>query len=525
MLAMSDEERAAQVLMIGWPTVEPTAELMRWIRERNVGAVKIFGWNGTDVPALAASIGHMQSSAVQQGIGLPLLTATDQEGGWVRHIKDVTSLTPGNMAIGASGLAYDAYRSGELIAEELRMMGVNMNLAPTVDVYTNPEAHVIGPRAFSDNPQQSGLLGAAFYRGHQAQGVIATGKHFPGHGAAAGDSHLLLPTVDISMNELWERDLLPFRMLIKEGIPALLSGHLSFPHIADNATPASFSYYFNQTILREQLEFNGIIVTDDLYMYGAVDYGQQYGEDIAGLVVRALRSGSDMVMLSKTPDFNGEIWHTLLSTYQNDAEFRETVNTSVIRIIRLKLQYLHNPDVRVPLQPDPSGLHASMPSEDTRQFFLEQAARSVTLLGDRLLPLDSNSRTLLVGHNAAFFRVGYEFLPQAAEYRFQNRYFYFSNSRDREAVRQMAPYYDQIIFALSDPNSAQVLEELGEHRDKIIVFSLLSPIYLMDMPWVHSGVAVYGWTDDSARAGFSVITGQMEAGGQLPLRRLIRSEE
>ncbi|AFG36886.1 glycoside hydrolase family 3 protein [Spirochaeta africana] len=518
---MSDYERAAQVLMIGWPTVDPSDELMRWIRERNVGSIKIFGWNGNDVPALARSIGQMQAAALEQGVGIPLITSTDQEGGWVRHIKDLTSITPGNMAIGASGLAYDAYQSGYHIAHELRLMGVNMNLAPTVDVYTHPEAHVIGPRAFSDDPVQTGLLGTAFYHGHRDQQVIATGKHYPGHGGVAGDSHLMLPSIDIPMEELWERDLLPFRMLINEGIPALLSGHLSFPAITGDDTPASFSAFFNRQLLREELGFDGIIITDDLYMYGAVDYGHQYGEDIADLVVRAIRSGNDMVMLSRTPDFNGRIWHTLLNTYRQDPEFQSILDDAVRRILRVKLTYLHDPETRVPLIPEYTELHTSMPSPETRKFFQEQAARGTTLLGDRLLPLDGSERVLLAGHNAAFFRIGREFFPNAEEFRFQTRYFYFSSARDRERMRELAPHYDRIIFALGDLNSAQVLAEIEEYQDAVIVFSLLSPIYLLDKPWVHSGVAVYGWFDDSVRAGFSILTGSTEAGGSLPIQNLM----
>ncbi|MFW5801255.1 MAG: glycoside hydrolase family 3 protein [Spirochaeta sp.] len=523
--SMSDEERLAQLLMIGWPTVEPTSEIMRWIRERNIGAVKIFGWNGNDVPSLARAIGQMQTAAVEQGIGIPLFTSTDQEGGWVRHIKDITSVTPGNMAIGASGLTHDAYQSGYYIAQELRYIGINMNLAPTVDVYTNPEAHVIGPRAFSDNPLQTALLGSAFFQGHRAQGVISTAKHFPGHGGAPGDSHLMLPTVDIPMEQLWERDLLPFRMLIQEGIPALLGGHLSFPEVTGDETPASFSPYFNRTLLREEMGFEGIIITDDLYMYGAIDYGNQHGENVADLVIRAIRAGNDMVMLSKTPEFNGQIWTAMYRTYQSDEEFRNDVDNAVRRILKVKLGYLHDPDTRVPLVPDTEELHQSIPSEATQKFFQEQAARGTTLLGERLLPVDEEQRILLAGHNYAFFQVGREFFPEADEYRFQNRYFYFSSANDRTRMRELAADYDIIIYALGDVNSAQVLAELEDYQEKIVILSLLSPVYLLNLPWVHSGVAVYGWTDNSVRAGFSVLTGASEAFGSLPIQSLMEGRE
>ncbi|MFW5812264.1 MAG: glycoside hydrolase family 3 N-terminal domain-containing protein, partial [Alkalispirochaetaceae bacterium] len=195
MRSMSDEEMVGQLFLVGWPTTEPTPELMRWIRERNIGGIKIFGWNGNDLPTLASAISEMQNASLATPNGIPLFTATDQEGGWVRHVKDGTSLTPGNMAIGASGLPYDAYQSARLIGRELRALGINMNFAPTVDVYVNPEAHVIGPRAFSSDPVETALLSVAYYRGLEEQRVIATAKHFPGHGNATGDSHGVLPVL------------------------------------------------------------------------------------------------------------------------------------------------------------------------------------------------------------------------------------------------------------------------------------------------------------------------------------------
>ena len=130
MADMSDEERVAQLLMVSWAAEEPTPEVMRWIRERNIGGVKVFGWNGENLTTLAEAIDEMQQVSIATENGIPLFTATDQEGGWVRHVKDGTSVTPGNMAIGAGGLPYDALMTGRYIGLELRALGINMNFAP-----------------------------------------------------------------------------------------------------------------------------------------------------------------------------------------------------------------------------------------------------------------------------------------------------------------------------------------------------------------------------------------------------------
>ncbi len=125
-----------------------------------------------------------------------------------------------------------------------------MNFAPTVDVYANPDAHVIGPRAFSSDPVLTGILGIAYFKGMVEAGVIPTAKHFPGHGNADIDSHGALPILYDSLETLWKRDLVPYRLLISENIPAILSGHLSFPRITGNKQPSSLSPFFGIELLR-----------------------------------------------------------------------------------------------------------------------------------------------------------------------------------------------------------------------------------------------------------------------------------
>jgi beta-N-acetylhexosaminidase len=187
--AMTEEQLLGQVFLLGWSSEHAQGAIVDWITQRNLGGVKIFGWNGNKIDRLAGTISTLQTYAMDETLGIPLFTATDQEGGWVRHVKDTTSITPGNMSLGASGLPIDSYLSGYYIGLEMRAIGINMNFAPTVDVYVNPEAHVIGPRAFSSDPRVAASLGLAFFKGMDRTRVISTAKHFPGHGNARGDSH------------------------------------------------------------------------------------------------------------------------------------------------------------------------------------------------------------------------------------------------------------------------------------------------------------------------------------------------
>ncbi|MEX2442356.1 MAG: glycoside hydrolase family 3 protein [Alkalispirochaeta sp.] len=515
---MTDEERVAQLLMVSWATPEPTPEVMRWIRERNIGGVKVFGWNGENLTTLAEAINEMQRASIDTDNGIPLFTATDQEGGWVRHVKDGTSVTPGNMAIGAGGLPYDALMTGRYIGLELRALGINMNFAPTVDVYRNPDAHVIGPRAFSSDARQTGILGVAYYRGLEETGVIATAKHFPGHGNAGGDSHGMLPVINDDFQTLWEVDMLPFRMLIRDGVPAVLSGHLSFPQVTGDLAPASISPYFKQNVLRDQLSFEGIVITDDLHMGGALEYGAAQGWSFDEVVMRAVEVGNDIVMFSQTPEFDGPIWNTLIDAYRSDATFRRRVDESVRRILRLKLTYLR-PDWRVPLQPDVAAIRSVMRTEEAQSFFLDQAGRSVTVVVDDGLPLSPSTagRVLLVGNDPEFLRSGRAVFPGADTMRFENRGFYSSSQSDRRRFAAAAHRYDTVIFLLSDPASVEILQAGADSAESITVYSILTPIYFAELPWIQRGIAAYGWGRESYESGFSALVGRTPAPGQLPI--------
>jgi beta-N-acetylhexosaminidase len=517
---MSPEELLAQTLLVGWEGEDPSRAVTSWIRATNLGGVKVFGWNGIDLPRLGRAIGNMQRLAGEHRLGIPLFTATDQEGGWVRHVKGTgdltTSITAGNMALGASALPSDSYWTGYYIGSELRALGINMNFAPTVDVYVNPEAHVIGPRAFSSDPVQTGILGVAFYHGLEETRVISTAKHFPGHGNAAGDSHGVLPVLNESLTELSERDLIPFRFLIREGVPAILSGHLSFPNIDVDGRPASLSRYFKKDVLRDQLNFRGIVITDDLYMQGAWEYDSDWR--IEDIVVEALKAGSDIVLLSRTPEADGPLWRSLRQAYEDDAGFADQIKGAVRNILQVKMDYL-KPEDRVPLEPSTQSISAYIQERERAVFFLDQAGRSVTVFRQEDLPIlpGEAGRTLLVSKDPTFLRIGREFFPNAEALRVSSRAFYSSSRADRERYASASSRYDTIIFGISDPNTIEVLEAGREANSTLVAFSTLTPIYLYELPWVENSLAVFGWGEDSVRAGFAALTGAIPALGHNPI--------
>ncbi|MCL2759903.1 MAG: glycoside hydrolase family 3 protein [Treponema sp.] len=512
-IAMTDEQALAQLFMLGWVGEDPSPLIMDWVRQRQIGGIKIFGWNTSDTQRLARAVGQLQRASITGNYNIPLFVATDQEGGWIRHIKGNTSETPGNMAIGASGYPRDAYLSGYYIGKELALLGVNMNFAPTVDLFTNRDSVLIGPRAFGSDPVRTGILGAAFVRGQLAAGVIPTAKHYPGHGDTELDSHGVLPRIEIAYDTLWNRELVPYRMLVSENLPAIMSGHLAFPLTEGGSTPASLSSYFLRTVLRERIGFNGIIITDDLNMIGATSYLR----NMSRTAKQAITAGNDIIMFSNTPFLNDQIWTFLLQSMREEEDFRQIVRASARRILEVKLTYLRGPG-SVPYIPDSAKIAAGIPDPEGSAFFLNLAARSVTIVkpvpSSSVFPLtrENSGRVLLAGRFADFFSYGRAAFPGAVTYR-------YSASTEISDFAAYARNVDTIIFCLSDNSDLRLLRSLQQLNKKVIVLSILSPVHIESVPWVTGAVAVYSYAPESFAAGFSAIIGRIPAQGVLPYDR------
>jgi beta-N-acetylhexosaminidase len=505
---LGDEELLGQCFMAGYLGQQPPPELLGWIR-RGLGGVKIFTRNVDTLEELAGAIRRMQDEASRTRLGIPLFVSTDQEGGWVRHVKAGTSDTPGNIALGASGLPRDALLTGYYIGRELAGLGINMNFAPTIDVYSNPSAAVIGPRAFSSDPKATALLALAWYRGLESSGVICTAKHYPGHGHADRDSHGSLPVVPIGFQELWERELLPYRILIPEGLPAIMTGHLAFPRVLGDLTPSSRSPFLVGELLRGRLGFDGLVITDDMEMTGALGPGV----DTPKACLEALRAGSDVVLVSHTPELQQRTWDYLLARLRADPAFRAGLRESARRVLRLKTRlYLTG---GFPLQPSA----ASGPVAGAREFFAESALRSATLVRGERLPYEPRpgERLLLAGQFEEFLAQGRKRFPRAETLSFSYLPFYRALAQDKARLRQAAGAYDTIIFCLANYNSLEVLRDLEALAPRILVISALSPVHLREVPWVRTAVAVYGTGPVSFAGGFAVLAGDFPAEGRLPV--------
>ena len=509
---MDNSDLLGQVLMLGYMGETASDTILHWITEHKIGGIKVFGWNANDLNILSKTITDMQRAAVDSTLEIPLFIATDQEGGWVRHIKGETSITPGNLAIGASGLPYDAYMTGYLIGMELKALGINMNFAPTVDVYLNPLADVIGPRAFSQDPVQTGILGSAFMKGQDKAGVISTAKHYPGHGNAEEDSHGTLPVIQSTKIFLENHDLIPYKMMIQEGLPAVMVGHLAYPQISGDMTPASLSSFFLRDILRSELGYRGLIITDDLVMQGA----HAGNLSLAEVCEQSLRAGSDILLVSRNPENHKKIWDHLLALMEQDADFQKIVEQACRQVILKKIEYLKRDD-SVPLFPKESDPRLAIPAEGGKSFFFSQAVRSTTLIRKEKIPIGDSSDILIAGMFSQYRSQGLEFFPGAETMRIP---YSFDTAEKWQIINELlrrAEYFETVIFSLSRYQDLRILKELSDLKDKIIVMSSLTPVYINETPWVKDAVAVYGTGWESFAAGFGAIRGDFTASGHLPI--------
>lgn len=509
--ALSPEQRLAQLFMIAYTGTRPGPVVQSWFARQGLGGVKVFGWNAEDTVVLAAAIRELYRLADATALQIPPFIATDQEGGWIRHVKGNTSITPGNMAIGATGSASDSFRSAYYIGLELAALGINMNFGPTVDLAIRPDSRIIGSRAFAADPMESAILSAAWSRGMQKAGILATAKHFPGHGDTELDSHGVLPVIYIDEATLVTRDLLPYRLLIAEGIPAIMSGHLAYPKISGDREPASLSPVLVKRLLRETLGFDGLVITDDLMMSGAATPG-----GMPETVERAKRAGNDIIMLSRELESDSAVWRRLLQLYQTDRTLADNIDRSVRRVLRAKVDYFL-PAGRQAILPA-ANAEAQLRTPESKQFFLEHAFRSATVLNERIFrTLPAESGILFAGQFGDFFNAALARYPGAATFRFGYTPTERADQAELAAFRGRLSGIRTVVISVANAASMAYVRAALDAGKQVYLVSVLSPYFVFDFMEFVPGVAVYSFAAESYTAAIAVLAGDFKALGRLPL--------
>lgn len=314
------------IVSVDGTTMSPYTE--RAIQDRNVGGVLLFGSNMQSEVQVRSLTDSMQDAAMGSEPAVPLLVAVDQEGGPVSNAPWV-SPQPSAAEVGAGGDPTVARRIARTMGRELLQAGVNTDFAPVVD--TGGGA-AIGNRSYGDDPALVGRMGAAAVEGFREAGIISAAKHFPNHGPATADSHTGRPVVRHDMQTVREYDLPPFRETIQAGVPMVMVAHLVYPAI-DPDLPASLSPDA-LGMLREELGFGGVIVTDDLSMEAATR-----GGTVSGAAVEAASAGADAMILSGTAAEQEAAYEAVIRAVESGEIPRETVYESAERILDMKRRY------------------------------------------------------------------------------------------------------------------------------------------------------------------------------------------
>ena len=276
-----------QLFMVGIPHPTLDNATRALLQELRPSGIILFRRNYTGPAALAVLCTELHSLFASHR----LLVALDHEGGRVHRVSPPFTHFPPAMRIGQTGSVTLAYQVGLAMGHELRRVGIDLDFAPVLDVLTNPANTVIGDRAFSSDPYQVALFGRALIRGLRESGVIPCGKHFPGHGGTWMDSHEDLPQDDRDQEELGRIDMYPFQQAISEGIDMLMTAHIRYPAL-DPELPATISPKIITGLLRHQMHYEGVVVTDDLEMGAVVRHST-----VAQTVLNALNAGADMMLV------------------------------------------------------------------------------------------------------------------------------------------------------------------------------------------------------------------------------------
>ena len=493
------------------------------VQKYHLGGVIYFAWTDSvqNPDQIVGLSNGLQKAALTQPskVRIPLQIATDQEQGVVTRIGPPATQFPGSMALGAGRSAADARTAAAITGRELLAMGVNTDFAPDCDVNVNPLNPVIGTRSFSSHPDLAAQLVAAQVAGYQRDGgVSSSAKHFPGHGDTATDSHVAFPVITHT-REQWEAvDAPPFRAAIREGIDMIMTAHLAFPALDDSGDPATLSHPILTGLLREDLGYDGVVVTDSLAMQGVRD---RYGD--AEVPVRALLAGVDQLLMSPSMD---EAYAAVLAAVRSHRIRPDELDAKVRRVLRLKYRR------GVVAQPyaDPSrvasvvGIPAHLSAAD------EITDRTTTLVKNdaSALPIVASGKRVLVtgygvsttaGLASALTRrgAGVQTLETG------------TSPTDAKVATAVAAAVDKDVVvvttmkawdtSVTDPRGGQqkLVKQLLATGKPVIVVATRDPYDIAYVDDASTYLATYSYSPVAIEAVARVITGDVSPTGKLPV--------
>ena len=490
--------------------------LKKLCRDSKVGGFIFFKGTSSGYASLSNKLQSLSET--------PLLISADFERGTGMRVTDGT-LFPNNMAVGAANNYELAYKMGFSIANESRALGVQQNYAPVCDVNNNPDNPIINVRSFGEDPALVSKMSEAVIKGLQDGNVIATAKHFPGHGDTKIDSHNDLPVLNFSMDRLNKIELVPFKNAIQNNVKSVMIAHLSFPELENKPNvPASLSENIVQDLLINQLGFKGLVVTDALNMKGITKYFST--SEVALMCVKA---GIDLILM---PIDEEETINAIESAVKNGKISEERINRSVKKILAAK-EWLGLFDNRYVNE---SEVSKKVNTQESNALAQQIADESITLVKDNrnILPLKSkNGKTLLINLSDGNSNINAGYFSEQMKYTNANtdevNYFSEISSNELNGLISKADQYDVVIAAIYAkvrygtgkismlPSQVQLLNSLNSTGNKLIVISFGNPYLLKEFPEINNYICAYGDADVSVKAAIKAIYGDITFKGKLPV--------
>ncbi|MGC0377168.1 glycoside hydrolase family 3 protein [Streptomyces sp. SAI-229] len=500
--------------------VRTAAELLARYR---VGGIIYFTWahNTRDPHQIADLSNGIQKASLGLERGLPVLISTDQEHGIVARVGEPATLFPGAMAVGAGGSRSDARTLGRIAGRELRALGIRQNYSPVADVNVDPANPVIGVRSFGSDPEAVAGLVAAEAEGYESSRVASTAKHFPGHGDTVTDSHAELPYIHHTREQWEELDAPPFRAAVAAGIDSIMTAHIVVPALDASEDPATLSRPILTGILREELGYDGVVVTDSLGMEGV---RTKYGDD--RVPVLALKAGVDQLLNPPSLDV---AWNAVLNAVRDGELTEERLDESVLRVLRLKagLGLFEDPYVSHSGVDRTVGTRAHLAAAD------RIAERTTTLLVNEggLLPLSRRRqpKLLVVGADPAS-PSGTTGPPTGVladaltELGFTATALSTGTAPSAAVIAgavEAARDADAVVVATYNVTAAgsqkTLVERLLATGRPVVAVAVRNPYDVAHLPGVPACLATYSWTDVELRAAARVIAGKVNPRGTLPV--------
>ena len=508
-MEMTLKQMLGQKLIFGFHGTSMSEEFKSLIREYKIGNVILFLRNVESAEQLRRLCGEIQELILAE-TGYPAFIVIDQEGGMVTRLPQDAVNVPGAMAIAATGDPENARIASEITIRQLRGLGANFNMAPVLDVNNNPANPVIGVRSFGDKPEQVAAFGVASAQPYPGSGVLCCGKHFPGHGDTAVDSHLGIPMVDKTEEELEQIELIPFRATVNAGIPAMMISHMMFPKIEEDRVPCTMSRKFVTGLLKEKLGYQGLIFTDCMEMLAIQEhFGTPEG------IVASFKAGVDMGEVSSSMHL---LWGTakLVNEAAEAGEFDlDEIKASVEKILAYKKQLCY--------EIDPSLCNL----EEDRKTAMAMARKAITNCGGTA-PL-ANEKTFFCG--CADYRasgVGNEDGSAGTFVDYMKKAFQADgvitakdpDAQEIAAVAAQAEKYDQIILNTCNGHlfrgQIALAEALAKTGKPLTVVALRNPYDIPLLPQCQCKIAAYDYSTPALMGLEDVFRGG-EMTGKLPV--------